>query len=421
VSLWLDEAKLFVRSPASVAALVMLALIACVAIIAGTREIDRQRAAIDRLLELQSAEDAVLRARASSDGDAGSAAYYGFHPTWDPPSTLAFAALGFRDVAPGVLRVRALGLEAQRYENETFNPELALPGRFDFAFVLIYLVPLFVIALVHDLISSEREAGRLPLLRSLTRRSRPLWLRRAVLRGGAVLAAIAIPLGLGSLWNGVSGWQWLATLAIVAAYIAIWIAITCWLTRSAWTSAANAALMAVTWATLTLLLPAIAQTAIARAIPLPQGIELTLAQREIVHAAWDLPKEQTLDQFFRYYPEWRDTAPVRTRFHWKWYYAFHELGDRSVARDVAAYRDGLLQRQRWSERLGVVLPSVGAQALMHRLARTDLHAQLAYQDAIGQFHTDLREFYYPFLFEARSFGTADFDRIPRFTPRLAHE
>lgn len=46
-----------------------------------------------------------------------------------------FAAL--RDVSPHILRVRALGLEAQIDDGDTFNPELALPGRFDFAFILL--------------------------------------------------------------------------------------------------------------------------------------------------------------------------------------------------------------------------------------------------------------------------------------------
>ena len=56
-------------------------------------------------------------------------------------ASAAFLALGLRDIAPYVLRVRVLGLQAQFYETETVNPELALPGRFDFAFVLIYLAP----------------------------------------------------------------------------------------------------------------------------------------------------------------------------------------------------------------------------------------------------------------------------------------
>lgn len=88
---------------------------------------------------------AAQAGRHAQSGDAGSVAYYGFHATWDAPSSTAFLALGLRDAAPYVLRVRALALQAQLHEGEIFNPELALAGRFDFAFVLVYLVPLFLI------------------------------------------------------------------------------------------------------------------------------------------------------------------------------------------------------------------------------------------------------------------------------------
>ena len=61
-----------------------------------------------------------------------------------------------------------------------------------------------------------------------------------------------------------------------------------------------------------------------------------------------------------------------------------------------------------------VLPSVGVQALMTRLAQTDLAAQLAYQDRIRAYHARLREFYYGYLFNDRPFGQSDFVAAPRF-------
>ena len=45
-----------------------------------------------------------------------------------------------------------------------------------------------------------------------------------------------------------------------------------------------------------------------------------------------------MEKFFRTHPEWRHTAPLPSGFHWKWYYAFQQLGDESAAPQVAAYR-----------------------------------------------------------------------------------
>jgi ABC-2 type transport system permease protein len=171
------------------------------------------------------------------------------------------------------------------------------------------------------------------------------------------------------------------------------------------------------WIAITLLLPTLANTVINRAVPAGRGVDLMLAQRQWVHAGWDQPKEATFERFFRTHPEWRGTPPVVGRFHWKWYYAMHQAGDDAVADQVAKYRDSLLARQAWTDRVGWLLPGVATQSLLHRLADTDLHAQLAYQDRISAFHKRLRLYFYPYLFQERRFTRADFDSMPVYEVR----
>ena len=153
---WLaHEWRLLSRSRLTVIALALLLVLSALAVISGAREVARQQQTMTRLAELQQRDLAVQARKHTHGGDAGSAAYYTFHGTWDAPSSTAFLALGLRDAVPYVLRVRALALQAQLHEGESFNPELALAGRFDFAFVLVYLAPLFVIALLYDLVSGD--------------------------------------------------------------------------------------------------------------------------------------------------------------------------------------------------------------------------------------------------------------------------
>lgn len=64
------------------------------------------------------------------------------------------------------------------------------------------------------------------------------------------------------------------------------------------------------------------------AIPVTEGLQLTLKQREEVHAGWDRPKDQTMKLFFALYPQYQNTSKTEEYFKWKWYYAFQELGDR---------------------------------------------------------------------------------------------
>jgi ABC-2 type transport system permease protein len=419
MSIWRTELALIVRSRIAVAALALLFIVGAAAVIAGLHAVSLQQATIARAMQTQAKEMAAQAERHAGEGkEAGDTGYYTFHATWDPPAPLAFAALGQRDVQPYLLRVRLLGLQAQLYESENFNAELALPGTFDFAFVLVYLMPLVVIALMHDLITGERESGRLRLLMATTSRDAGgVWRRRILLRGGLVLGALMLPFLAGAAYASALGWQALAVAIVAGLYTSLWFAISAIAAARQRSSATSAMLLIGVWIAITLLLPTLANTVVNRSVPAGRGVDLMLAQRQWVHAGWDQPKEATFERFFRTHPEWRGTPPVVGRFHWKWYYAMQQAGDDAVADEVAEYRDSLLARQTWTDRAGWLLPGVATQSLLHRLTDTDLHAQLAYQDQIAAFHKSLRLYFYPYLFQERRFTHTDFDGMPAYAVR----
>jgi ABC-2 type transport system permease protein len=203
-------------------------------------------------------------------------------------------------------------------------------------------------------------------------------------------------------------------LGLVAAYLLFWTALALLVARLRGSSVANAAALAACWIVLVLVLPTLAHVLINRAVPVNQGAEIALAQPQMVNRAWDIPREETMRRFYAGHPQWSDSPPLTAAFHYKWYFAFHQVGDEGVADRVKAYRAGLERRASLAGRLGWLLPSVGVQAVMTRMAETDLEAQLAYQDRIRAFHARLRDFYYGYLFRDRPFGRADFAKAPRF-------
>ncbi|WP_033923449.1 DUF3526 domain-containing protein [Sphingomonas sp. 37zxx] len=418
MSLMKAELRLILRSKLAAASLALLFALSALAIWSGIANVRRADATIARVEAAQQQDFAQVAATyGKPDGEPGYAAYYTFLLTSDHPGPLAFAAIGQRDVQPNVLRIRALGLQSQLYESETINAELALPGAFDFAFVAIYLAPLVAIALAHDLVSGEREAGRLRLLLSIPGRAGAVWRRRAGLRYALVLAALLLPLVAALLALGSPLLGGLGMIAVASVYLAFWFALCLILGARINASATSAAALVGCWIALTLLLPTLANAAIARAVPVAKGIDLTLAQRELVHHGWDTPKAETFNAFLATHPQFRGKEAFAGRFHWKWYYAIHQAADQAVAPQVAEYRASLAAREAWTQRVGYVLPGVAAQVMLHRLADTDLTAQLGYQNSIAAFHARLRNFYYPYLFDARPFTRADFDRLPVYQPR----
>ena len=406
------EASLLLRSRTALGAFLLLTLLAGVSVAIGLREVAGQEAAIERMIALQAEDARAVREHAGED--AGSAAYYRFHATWDAPDPLAFAALGQRDVSPVMLRIRALALEGQIYESEAGNPELALPGRFDFAFVLIYLAPLVLIALLHDLWSSEREAGRLASLQAMPGAAWRVWGARALVRSALVALALLVPFLFGAVLQGVN-WQDITQFAgLILAQVIFWTAVALIVAARGSRSAANAATLAALWFVVTLITPAAANLAINAATPIPQGAALVRENRETVHDAWDMDRNATMARFYRTHPEWADSAPVGIAFDWKWYYAFQQLGDEQVATMSRDYRAGVAERENRAGLVSWFLPPIAIQRGLHRLANSDVSAQLAYQDRVRAFHERLRRFHYPYLFDGKPFGHSDYDSVPGF-------
>lgn len=412
---FLREAWLLTRSRSAVLALLLLAVCASASVALGLASVARDRAAIERMLTGQVAEEAALAAFVE---DAGSGAYYGFQPTWDPPSDLAFAALGSRDIAPAQLRVRALALEGQIYENELANPELALPGRFDLAFVAVYVAPLVLIALLHDLWSGEREAGRYHALAALPRARRRLWTSRVAVRLAGVLIALLLPFAIGAAIGGTPFPRALSFAGLIVLVCLFWTGIVLLVARRGVRSAVNAAALAAIWFALTLVAPAGANLAINAAVPVPDGAALARENREYVHAGWDRPRDQTMRDFLKVYPQDEPGSAIPPTFHWKWYFAFQHLGDLHVAGESRAYRAGIARRAEMASLAGWLLPPAGLAQAMSALAGTDVAAQLDYQMRIRAYHRRLREFYYDYLFSENPFGPEELARVPRYDPAI---
>ena len=194
-----QEFKFLLASNATLWALGLLLAMSSISVVLGLQYVAEERKEIAELLQFDAEERAYKRTLAV---DFGGAAYDAFHAVWNEPSELAFAAVGQRDLNPTMMRIRALALEGQIYETDSINPELALVGRFDYAFVTAYLLPLLIIFLFYDLVSSERENGRFNLLSVSSTSAGMLWLPRVLIRLLVLLSTLLVPLWLGMLVEG---------------------------------------------------------------------------------------------------------------------------------------------------------------------------------------------------------------------------
>jgi ABC-2 type transport system permease protein len=308
-----------------------------VSVIFGVAEVERQQQTIQTLLE----EDQKERlATIDKVKDWGSAAYYNFHLTYDPPSDFAYAALGMRDSQPWKHRIRMLALEGQIYESDVGNPSVALMGRFDFAFFTAFIVPLILIMMLYDIKLSEKTAGRLTLIEATLGNTRLFWFTRVSLRTAGIFVSLIVPLCIAGIWSGTAMNTLFLACVAVFLYLTLWMIVCLFVAN--WQKPSLVILMVLIgiWTFTAVLVPAGARLAINKVTPLPESADILLLQRESVNDAWDLPREETMHAFFKRHPEWAHYEKQGESFEWPWYYAFQQVGDQQAESLSLDYREG---------------------------------------------------------------------------------
>ncbi len=413
VSGYQREFRFLLRQRPAMVLLLFVAACSGFAVWSGIQEVASQRTLIDRMITADSTdrENAI-----ASQADYGGAAYYSFFLTYQPPTDSAFAAFGQRDDYPWKHRIRMLALEGQIYESDTGNPALAISGTFDFAFLSSVLLPLFVIVLLFDLYTSEHAGRRYHLLAATTGDDRQPWRARALVRVALLVLALLLPLWVGAAFAGAALLTTALVSLIVIAHALIWMAIVTYVARRSDSGPVVATRLLAVWVVIAVLIPFLGGQAISAAIEEPAGSDIVLGQREVVNAAWDLPKSDTMLKFTARYPEWREQAGVNAPFEWKWYYAFQQVGDQSVETLSEDRRRAIEARYSAGNALSLLSPPMLAQRLLGRATQTDVVAALCYEADVRRFHAALRAFYYPLLFDDPPYDPAVLQGLPQFRP-----
>lgn len=391
------ELKNFLAGRAVPAGLLVMFLAGLYAIEHGRRVIAAQQAVIAATPQMQR-EHLEKMVALHATPDPLNTLYYLNHFTTHEPSSYAPISIGLRDVNPFNLKVRMLTLEGQLYDGDISNPATLALGNFDLAFLLVFLYPLLIIAFTHNTLSSEQEQGIWPLLCSQPVSAHKILALKAGLRFLPIVAVWLLTLLVGLLWLRLPLDQRFGFVLLVSlSYLLFWFAASWFVMSFRRSSNFNALTLLGSWLTLTILLPAALNVALATFLPVPEALAVTVNQREGYHQQWDRPKAETMQRFFQRYPEYAGFQAPADKFSWGWYFAAQQLGDEDAAEASRQLRAKLQQRQQWTQRLAWLVPTINAQTAFNQIAQTELDNHLAYLDSVRNFHERLRLHFYPAL------------------------
>ncbi len=331
-----------------------------------------------------------------------------------PPAPLPLLATGQSDLSPGHESVVLWKLAASgETRSELENPSRLLAGRFDLAFVLVWLFPLCLLAMVYDLMAGDRESGtlRLALAQGITPWR---WMaRRALARSLPILALAALATFGASLFGGTNGagLRGILAVAVVLAYGLFWVALAVAVNVVARSAASAATSLGAAWVLLVLVAPTLLNVTVETLHPTPSRPELVAAGRK---ASGEAEKRggELLNSFYRDHPE---LAPAGQQADFA---AQHLTVQTEVGRAVEPVRqkfdEQLAQQQAAVNRWRFVSPAIAAHEALTDLAGTGYWRHRAFRDQVNAFKKSVADFYTPKIHLRQTLTMADFERLPRF-------
>ncbi len=341
-----------------------------------------------------------------------------------PPAALAALAVGQGDLLPFYYRLNAGARSGFMSAYEVENPRRLLLGRFDLAFVVVFLVPLVLLAATYDAVASEHEEGRLPLLRAHGITPRRLALVRVSLRSSILglvaatallltLAAGGFDLGPPGALGATAAWS-----GVAAAYAAFWSGLSLLVVALARRSAVAALALAAAWLVLVVLTPWGVNLAANGRHPLPSRTEYVLALR----AANDLVEDESrrYELLAAYLHDHPELAPPGGKAEAMHYTAANIVATEQVEaglRPVQARFDAqLAHQQALVDRWQWLSPALLAQQAFVELSGAGWSRHRSFLEQVEGYSTALRAYFNPLVLSGR-FEFSAFDEWPRFAWR----
>lgn len=430
-TLWRNEWRLLIaeRSPWILAALFVL--VAAYGTWNGHQWRQFQQSAIEELTRADSTRLAALNAtlqKADQDSSvtappagalgANAATRHAVLPV--PP--LAVLAVGASDLHPYYARVSVRSKSTFMASDEVENPHNLLAGRFDLVFVVVWVLPLLLIALTYNTVTGERDQGTMALWRAQPVSATHVLLAKLGVRAlfvfGLAVALLLLAAAVGGvpLTDPAVAIRFGVWLAVVALYAAFWLGVITLVNATARSSAASAVLLLGSWLLVVVIVPATVSAVVAAVYPTPSRVALTTALR----AASDRAAAQgdtAVNQFLADHPEMLQTGTLAASNAWGRTLATQERANDAM-RPVYAEFDAALARQHNAAGVASMLsPAVMAQEALQDVADRSIARFRHYDAAIDRHHQAWQAFFFQRVFGERPVRSAELATLPVFTFR----
>jgi ABC-2 type transport system permease protein len=425
-TIFLFEWKHLCRSKSVWAALLVFAMVGCLAVNKGVSHYQFQQQEADSVRATHLRKLALLKIQFDTL-DFSKPERYEIEGPWaldwqlgeyaiKPANVLSALSIGQTDVLNGIKRTR-FSSEIFANEMDAFkNPEQLLAGNLDFSYFILFLFPIFFIALSYNIVSADRESGIFPLLLSQSNQLTAIINYRLLFKWLVSLLPVLVA--------GIYAWlsirhdanysasafaQW---IGIAVLYMLCWWWVVQLVISQRWNSMVNVLVLAGIWLGWLVAIPGMLNSWFQYKYPhYTQQLVTQLRDQKLKIEA--LPVAEQKAFVFQRFPFLaKDSARINEiELKWAGYAIRSFLQEKEVHTTI---QEQLKQQIRQEEKWFWINPVGGVLSAFGKVSGSSLDAQIDFEKSVMQLKSEKIDYLFSQYLGNLHFGKAAFEGLPLY-------
>ena len=341
------------------------------------------------------------------------------------PEALSFIATGQSDMYTHFKSPRIYGNTFALDYAEMINPVQLLFGNFDLAFVIIYILPLLIIAFTYNILSKEKELGTLRLLSS-----QPIsvfrWLLqkvgiRFVIFNTLTSLIIWIAIAIGSIKDAPNATSLFGLFLLITGYQLFWFVLSFMIGIKINNSSKNALTLIGCWLLLVLVIPATINQIGNTLYPTPSRLNM-INEIRLIKKENEKKQDKIMDSYLRNHPELAQGAGQEQFGFWHNYFASEKVLEEKTKPLLARYNSQLKKQQTLQRTFQFLSPALLMQQSLNKVAASSEMHYNDFKTQVNEFSLTWRNYLVPMLFNQEKFTLKNYRELPEFNyrNRVAH-
>lgn len=336
------------------------------------------------------------------------------------PKTLSFLSTGQSDMYTHFKSPKVYGNNFALDYSEMVNPVQLLFGNFDLAFVIIYILPLLIIAFTFNVLSKEKELGTLRLLGA-----QPISVTNWLLQKMGIRFIIFTIITLITLYSTIAIFSAdafgktggiISLSLIVTGYILFWFVVSAIVNIKINNSSKNALTLIGVWLLIVMVIPATINQIGSSLYPTPSRLKMINEIRQIKKENEE-KQDEIMNDYLRNHPELAKESDKEKFGFWHNYFASEKIMKEKTQPLLAKYDTQLQKQQNLIGLCKYISPTILMQQSLNNIAGTSERHYNDYKKQVFEFSNEWRNYFVPMLFKEQKFTKKNYEEMPRFNYR----